>query len=222
MARIADDAWGVWRTKDRRGRIVGTVLGADVDILRLQGCLRQFGKTEPQLLIWDGPIEAPQRPAERPEAARATQTNAPRPLLETIILNAKTTVFRQHLRHAIEAYHADFESIGRTGGAQTMNWDALKTGPQIRSHQPVDLADKIDRATAARVRLKALQDALIPSDRDLLVRLVIAKQTKSQLSKRFGIRAALMEQNALRVLRQLLQIYDGELMPKSWRGQPLA
>ena len=57
-ARVRDDTWGVWRSRDRRGRMIGTVSGADIDLLRLRNCLKPLGDHRPPILIWSGPIDA--------------------------------------------------------------------------------------------------------------------------------------------------------------------
>ena len=52
-AKRQGDEWAVWRSYDRRRRIIGTLSGAEVDVLRLNDCLVSDPAASPKGLIWN-------------------------------------------------------------------------------------------------------------------------------------------------------------------------
>ncbi|MEO1322495.1 MAG: hypothetical protein AAFV59_05750 [Pseudomonadota bacterium] len=52
-AKTERDAWAVWRCHDRRRRIIGTLSGAQVDVLRLNDCLTFAPEKRAPRLVWN-------------------------------------------------------------------------------------------------------------------------------------------------------------------------
>ncbi|MEM9055542.1 MAG: hypothetical protein AAGB16_09480, partial [Pseudomonadota bacterium] len=51
---IGNDQWGVWRRHDRRGRMIGTLPGADIEIMRVRSELSELAGRDEPTLVWTG------------------------------------------------------------------------------------------------------------------------------------------------------------------------
>ena len=65
-SEIGPERWGVWRNRDRRGRIIGVLTGAEIDVLRTRESLKPLGDGQPPIFIWpESILERPDAPPDR-------------------------------------------------------------------------------------------------------------------------------------------------------------
>ena len=204
-ASAGDDTWRIWRSQDRRGRVIGTLSGAEIDILRLRNDLKPLGKDEDQLLVWAGNrIDQERVPIAAPDLAPPAAAHA-RSLLETLIANCASPTLRTRIRKACQAYIRDLEEADR-GASTTMNWNGLVRGRLTKGQRRIpNYAPSSSRA--AKLRLAKVSDELAHEDCAFLVKLVVREQSRSSIAKAFAIRPALAEQRGMSILRQLMSIY---------------
>lgn len=208
MTQTSGDMWGIWRARDRRGRMIGQVPGRDVDLLRLKGDLSRLGASEPEILIWTGAPAATQtvsRPALGKDAA--SRLPAQTTLIEHILLTDPDPHFRARLRTALTAYRDDVEAAARRGQSVTMNWDRLGSGANAKHMATRPNGPLPGGFRPVRRRLQALANALSPEDLEALHTLVIDEATRAKLSASMGIGVRLVEPKARSLLRMLMTIY---------------
>lgn len=199
------DVWHIFRSQDRRGRIIGTLSGAEIDILRLRNDLKPLGDSDDEVLIWAGPC------VERDDAASAAPDLTPvaelhkRSLLEMLIANCASQVLRTQIRKACQAYLQDLEAVSRSGST-TMNWEGLIRGPLVKGQrQHSDFEPRIGRSAARR--LTKVTGELSQEDQAFLMKLVVQEASRSSIAKAFGKRPALTEQKGMSILRKLVAAY---------------
>ena len=199
------DTWHIWRSQDRRGRIIGSLSGAEIDILRLRNDLKPLGDGEDQVLIWTGRIDERDSGATAaPELALvAEQSN--RSLLEMLVANCASNALRAHIRDACQFYRQDFEDVSR-GISTTMNWDGLARG-RLAKGQRQRPGFEPRSARRAEQRLASIADKLNRADQAFLMKLVVMEASRSTIAKAFAMRPALAEQKGMSILRQLLSAY---------------
>ena len=207
--RVRTDTWGVWRSQDRRGRMIGTVSGADIDLLRLRQCLKPLGDKLPLPLVWTGPIDE-MATSDTANVAGAL-TNPARSLLDLLLRDRVSPMQRDRIRQACQAYLADLEQIASGGSHVTMNWDRLSLVDKTHRGDHVPRAATSQKLSQARGRLSALAQTLSEADLRFLEGLVLREETRTVLARRFALRAALADQRGLSVLRALLSAYEGQL-----------
>ena len=205
-AQTQDDTWSVWRSQDRRGRIIGTLNGAQVEVLRLRGDLKPLGAEAHRVLIWAGcQLEANGSVAAAPDLAIPNSAHM-RSLLEALITNCASQALRSGIRKACQSFMADLEVSERSGHAKTMNWDALA---QVRSAkgQRGDPGYRSQQARGATARIETLHSALGDDDLNFLMRLVVREASRASIAKYFGLRPELAEQRGMAILRRLVTAY---------------
>ena len=204
-ASKGDDRWRVWRSQDRRGRVIGTLSGAEIDILRLRNDLKPLGKEEDQLLVWAGQqAECASLAAVAPELLPPAEAHV-RSLLEMLIANCASAALRTRIRRACQAYIQDLEDAER-GASTTMNWDGLARGRLAKGQRRASGFNPPSSAAAKR-RLDKVSDQLADDERTFLEKLIVREASRSSIAKAFAMRPALAEQKGMSVLRQLMQIY---------------
>ena len=204
-ASTGDDTWRIWRSQDRRGRVIGTLSGAEVDILRLRNDLKPLGKDEDQVLVWAGKrSEIANTAAGTPDLLPPAEAHA-RSLLEMLIANCASRFLRARIRKVCQAYIQDIEEADR-GAPTTMNWGSLVKGRLVKGQRRASGFNPPSSA-AAKQRLAKVSDMLMDADRAFLGKLVVREASRSSIAKAFAIRPALAEQKGMSVLRQLMQIY---------------
>lgn len=204
-ASTGDDTWRVWRSQDRRGRVIGTLSGAEIDILRLRHDLKPLGKEEDQLLVWAGrQMERASLAAVAPELLPPAEAHV-RSLLEMLIANCASAALRTRIRRACQAYIQDLEGADH-GASTTMNWDGLARGRLAKGQRRASGFNPPSSAAAKR-RLAKVSDQLADDERAFLEKLIVREASRSSIAKAFAMRPALAEQKGMSVLRQLVQIY---------------
>lgn len=204
-ASTGDDTWRIWRSKDRRGRVIGTLSGAEVDILRLRNDLKPMGKDDDQVLVWAGKrFEQVSISPGAPDLLPPAEAHA-RSLLEMLVANCPSRFLRMRIRKVCQAYTQDIEEADR-GASTTMNWDGLVRGRLAKGQRRT--SDFITPSSnSATRRLAKVSDRLTDDDRAFLEKLVVREASRSSIAKAFALRPALVEQKGMSVLRQLMAVY---------------
>lgn len=214
-AQIGADRWGVWRGRDRRGRMIGVMSGAEIDVLRMREALQPWGGGQPPILLWNDSVLAP--PPEAPSAKRLTAAEpAPTaPLIELILSRCHDRELRQLIRETTQHYRADIECAAQVGAARGMNWDGLALGGRVdggRSDRELGPAPQVIRAQAA---LKTIHAQLNGDCIELLDRLILSQDSRAQLVRRLGGRPSLMEPRALAAIRALHEVYKTKVRARN-------
>ena len=207
-SQIERDAWGIWRGRDRRCRMIGKLSGAQVDLLRMQKSLAPLGEEVPPILIWTGPQQSSETPASNGTALERILVDGRGSLLQHIISKCRDPALRRSYRRAAQGYLLDIEQIEQPERSPGMNWNALALGGRIDGGRfSTDL--KISKEQApARARLSKLKHRLPAEDLSLLDGMVLRDETRSALARRFATRPSIIERRALSVLRALSSVYD--------------
>lgn len=204
-AAAGADTWQVWRSLDRRGRVIGTLSGAEIDILRLRSDLKPLGNDQDQVLIWAGKrVELDSVAAAAPDLTPLAGPPA-RSLLEMLIANCPAPALRARIRQACQSYLRDLEDVSRSGST-TMNWEGLARGRLDKGQrQRSSYKPRISKSAEARLA-KVTQD-LSSEARSVLNMLVVRELPRSAIAKTLAVRPALAERQGLSILRQLVAIY---------------
>lgn len=219
-ASLRTDLWGVWRAPDRRGRVIGTLSGADVDVMRLQDKLKPLGDGPATVLTWSGNTKVePAASSVDPQVFISAQP-APASVLELILRKMTSPDSRDALRRACEQYRHDFEQANHPSAHVTMNWDRLgvEARPSPSSHQHGSLRSE-SYSTACR-RLAQLSDRLSSADLFILDLTVIREMSRAKLAKTLGLRPAITQRLASGALRGLVEFYATQTSVSSRIGQP--
>ena len=206
-AQIRPEAWGVWRGQDRRGRMIGTLSGADIDIMRLRGELKPIGKSQSEILVWTGTkTPAISTHAIAPildEPAKPSRL----PLLESLLLGHHIPDERARIRSACQNYLADMEWVASGPGHTTMNWDAFNAGDRVKTAEARDPLQRTRQQRRARERLEMIRSQLGASDFEFLQKLLRNDATRGAFARAYQQRPALVDQRALSILRTLFEAY---------------
>lgn len=206
-AEVRPDLWGVWRAPDRRGRVIGTLSGADVDVLRFRKHLKPLGTEIPMVLIWSGAvkIERAEQPIDIKVLTDANPIKAT--LLEIILRKTASPAARDAFRQACERFRYDIEHANNPSAHVTMNWERLgaeaRPSPSSFQHGSV----RSQSYAAARRRLAQLADRLSSVDLSILELTVIREVSRPKLAKTLGLRPAIVERRASGVLQALVEFY---------------
>lgn len=206
-APIASDRWGVWRGRDRRTRMIGVLSGAEIDVLRVRDVLHPLGDTNPPLFICTRKCSEPGRVNPDSTALRAVLPDPSGPFVELVIARCSQPALRSLTRSTVQDYRRDVECAMRSPGISGMNWSALSLGGKVDGGRWSQNRRPSRLSTDARKVVDKLHRHLEPDDVDLLHRLTILEQTRSELSKRICLRPSLMEQRAFAGLRRLEEAY---------------
>lgn len=199
------DTWHIWRSPDRRGRIIGSLSGAEIDILRLRHDLKPLGDGEDQVLIWTGrQTERNRNASARPDLAPINE-HQKRSLLEMLIANCPSQVLRTRIREACQSYRQDLEDVAR-GASTTMNWDSLARGRLAKGQRHISVFEPRTARSSER-RLAKITDAFSQDDHAFLMKLVVQETSRSSIAKTFAMRPALAEQKGMSILRKLMAAY---------------
>ncbi|MHA7900925.1 MAG: hypothetical protein ACX94B_13770 [Henriciella sp.] len=188
--------------------MIGTISGADIDVLRLQESLKPLGEGAPPLLVWSGAIEARTETAARGPALIGFDPNMEANYLRSMLLRAPSATYRDQLRRACQAYLKDIELAAQSGQHVTMNWDAFGGGDRARNRSGSDPVDASWRVRSAAEQISALEQTLGAEDASFLKQMVVHGLSRAKLARHFAIRPALVEGRARRVLRGLIDVYE--------------
>lgn len=211
--QVRDDLWGVWRGRDRRTRKIGELSAPEIDLLRLRGSLAPVAETEPQILIWIGPMTAGENPKPGTTALQSIHPPKDGPLIELIISNRKHDGLRELIRSTAMSYRQDVEAAAGGHQISGMNWTDLALGGRIQGGPARGSRLPNRAAVEARARLRAVERELSIDEVDCLDRLVLARHSRRKLAHRCAIRPSLMESHALAVMRKLAEIYARKIKP---------
>ncbi len=211
VAQIEPDRWGVWRGRDRRGRVIGVLTGAEIDVLRVRESLKPLGDGAPPIFVWSGsvletPFAAPR--ADRLETAHGT---AARPLIELLIARAHDVEWRELIRDTARRYRADAKRGVGAATVRGMNWDGLALGGKVDGGAGYAEHGTHRGGRSGDMVQQTLREFLDGETLEMLDRLILSGETRAQLVKRFGGRPALMERRAMAAIRDLYQTYRTKL-----------
>ncbi len=207
-AQIDRDRWGVWRGRDRRGRMIGVLTGAEVDLLQVRDALAPFGDGAPPILIWSGSILAPNTTTPSARVLRSETQFDGRSLIERVITRCHDVELRELIRDTVKTYRADVDLEGRAGATAGMNWDGLALGGRVDGGRGRRDAGFAERPAQSAATLRALRARLSRDEIEFLRRLILAEDTPSYLAKRYGTRASLLERRAIASIRALHAAYQ--------------
>lgn len=205
---IERDLWGVWRGRDRRRRMIGTLAGAEIDVLRLQARLVPMGDDLPPILVWSGTAA---RSAEISQGdarvLRAAPIYASGPALEHLIARCSDPAQRAGYRTLVERYRADHEAASTAGQMPGMNWQGLALGGRVQGGRVSTGPMGIQHAAEARARLARIRRDLSAEEAPMIDGLILREEGKATLAKRLQMRQALVERRAIAALRTLEKVY---------------
>lgn len=207
VAEIGPDRWGVWRSKDRRGRMIGVLTGTEIDVLRVREALKSLGDGQPPILAWSGSVL--ETPLATPSSARldVERQGTDGPMIELILSRTQDVALRELIRETARWYRADTECAARAGTARGMNWDGLALGGKVDGGRGFS-DEGFDRgARSAQSVYTTLHSHLGNETMSLLDRLILSGDSRTQLTKRLGGRPALMERRCLAAIRALHEVY---------------
>lgn len=187
--------------------MIGTLSGAQIDVLRLRNALLPYGLSDPPKLVWSArgcKVVSP-----RPDAKVLNEIlpDASGPLIELLIARYRQPELRTPMRSTVQDYRADATLALQTPGLSGMNWNGLSLGGKVDGGRRLqDCRRSMLSAQALRI-LEKVHQHLAPDTVDLLHELIIREQSRAQLAKRYSVRPSLMEQRARGAVRQLAEIY---------------
>ena len=210
-AEIGVERWGVWRSRDRRGRVIGVLTGAEIDVLRARESLKPLGDGQPPIFIWPASLLEPHDVSPSAGHLQIAKNTASGPLIELILTRMQDTRLRALVRETVRRYRADAERASGIGVAHGMNWDGLALGGKIdggRGHLDQDGSGRMWAAqTVQSTLLKHLGGETI----QLLDRLILSEDSRAQMIKRLGGKPPLLEGTALAAIRALHEVYRDEV-----------
>lgn len=205
---IERDLWGVWRGRDRRRRMIGTLTGAEIDVLRLQSRLAPMGDETLPILVWSGAL-APSGDIGPGDARvlRSAPIYATGPALEQLIAQCRDPAQRVGYRTLVERYRADHEATSAAGQMPGMNWQGLALGGRVQGGRVSAGHQGIHHVAEARARLARIRRDLSDEELTMIDALILREETKAALAKRLQVRHALVERRAIAALRALERVY---------------
>ncbi len=135
LARAKPEGWGVWRSRDLRGRQIGSLPDQLVANMLAEGQLKPLGGEHTECLVWAGPMASiPMMPAggvtlthKKDGAAAAGRQSLLARLLDTCTCEDR----RMRLARAVRLFRDDMEMAQAQGLTGGMNWQALEAGQRI-------------------------------------------------------------------------------------------
>ncbi len=200
------DRWGVWRGRDRRGRMIGVVSGAEIDVLRIRESLQPCGDGHPTILIWSGSVLDPAPVA--PSAKRLDQVHPSThgPLIELILSRCHDLDLRRMIRETVQAYRADIQCAARAGVTRGMNWEGLALGGKIDGGFGPQMSGP-SAAMRAQSALSIIHTQLGSDAVEFLDRMILCGDSRAKMARRFGSRPSLIESRAIAIMRALNDAY---------------
>lgn len=178
-AEVRPDLWAVWRGVDRRRRWIGSLPGAEIDLLRLHTFLRHKGAGHRSTLCWgsggDGAVERAMFVLTRPSNVQ--------PFLDRLILSG-----------GLGRDRATFVETAR----RVQNDSCTRQEMSTPCHNSDAVCD----------RLGAVVDCLSTEDCRFLHQIVNCRATKADLIGAFSLRPDALRSRAIGVLRSVSEIYQ--------------
>jgi len=200
-------SWAIYRDRDRRRRIVGTLDGVAVEALRSTGSLCPLG-TDTATLVWTGPaprasdpVPAPAPlPVEAGSPARRPHRSAMVQVLDT--LEDPDAAVRA--RNAALRFNGD---IHRAASPQsvTMRWDAAGAVDGSRGTGGAGMGQS---ALAAARRLSRIRAALGETGSAALIALILHERPLARIAADAGWSAAAAPARLAALLLDLADAYD--------------
>jgi len=209
---VSADCWGVWRGQDRRGRVIGTFKGAEIEIMRMTGDLSPRGTAVDSVLFWSGTLIRPEPIIAGNECLKPSHpTEIAQPLLHRLLFEVSCAHDRRRLSQAAIDYAEDAERSTHPGTASGMNWNQLSLGGKVQGGLQRAPAERVGFAADAAKRMQKLEKTFSLNESRLLQAMILEEKTRNAVAKLFDCRAHIAEQKAGRVLRRLADIYDQDI-----------
>ena len=214
VAEIDRDRWGVWRHPDRRGRMIGMLDSAEIDVLRMRQSLRLLGDAAPPILVWSGPQLCNTDVIPDASILESARMNSNGPLIGLILARCHDPCLRHLIRDTAQRYRVDVECASRVDQVGGMNWHGLALGGRIDGGRTRTATEDLPRATIrAAAAIRTISEALGAAELDFLDRLILGEDSRVKLAKRYALRPALIERRALSSLRSLHEVYQTRIGP---------
>lgn len=212
-APVAKNQWGVWRKTDRRGRTIGALDAAQVEVLRLRGKLVRLGGCEDERLVWSGAAENTSFPTPSAAALQRDDTvNRHRQsLLQRVIAAAQDDRQRRAWSMAAQAFLFDLELVQRGGQGTGMNWRAMAAGTRVSGGPVKSYAGLSLRAADASGRLQKVQACLGVDGIRFLDRLLVQERSMTAIAAWRGQTGEQVERAAIQILNKLGGLYSLEI-----------
>ncbi|MEL6827757.1 MAG: hypothetical protein AAFN91_16030 [Pseudomonadota bacterium] len=176
-SETTSDQWSVWRGRDQRYRQIGTLPGANIDLLRLHSILMPAGSSGRCVLMW-------RDQACGVEAALGimTSSSSERPYIDQLIQYGELGETRSRLMLTARAFCQD-------------------------SNVSPDMSEMGTSAEAACERLGYVTARLTIEDCRFLHQFLNGAATKSNLATQFSLRPDAVRTRAVSILRALTDVY---------------
>lgn len=209
-SKLERDLWGIWRGRDRRRRMIGTLPGADVDVLRARDCLFQVGEAEPAVLIWSGPAEPSPSAAASPRALQVGAPDTNSPMLLTVLATCHDPALRETYRRLANAYRKDTELADQFERSPGMNWGNIALGTRVAGGHIGRDVSASPYTAQARSRLRKLSAQMTADEIGFLDALILREDNRTSLAKQFALPASGIASRATYLLRSLRDLYPIE------------
>ncbi|MEM0985916.1 MAG: DUF6456 domain-containing protein [Pseudomonadota bacterium] len=214
-AMTTTGAWSVYRDRDKRRRVIGTLDGVAVDALRGTGHLAPFG-SKSDILVWSGPAipgagaaatELEDRPIAAPAPDRTRRVR--RSAMEQVMDEMPDETARIRARNAALRFNGDLHRAA-TPQTMTMRWD------------PVGAVDGTPRrgtagfsgsAAAAARRLATVEGLLGNVRMHALLGLVLHGQSMARIAAQGGWPLKRTPKALADTLIDLADAYDQRVAP---------
>ena len=206
-SKLERDLWGIWRGRDRRRRMIGTMSGADVDVLRARKCLSQIGEVDPAILIWSGAAEQVRRAAPSARALSRTGLSDEDPMLLRVLSMCRDPALRDTYRRLADAYRQDTDLAEQFERSPGMNWGTIARGTRIAGGAARRDTIRSPNTAQARSRLAKLRHHLTAAEIAFLDALILREDSRACLAKRFALPPANVAYRARYLLRALRDVY---------------
>lgn len=187
--------------------MIGVLTGAEIDVLRFREALKPLGDGHPPIFVWA--VSVLETPLVTPSSTRldAETQGTGGPLIELILSRSQDVALRELIRETARRYRADAERASNAGTARGMNWDGLALGGKVDGGRGFSDERPGQGALSAQSAHDTLHRHLGSETINLLDRLILSGDSRTQLTKRLGGRPALMERRSLAAIRALHAVY---------------
>lgn len=214
VVEVQPNCWDVWRGRDRRGRSIGQLSDADIQVLKIQGNLSHLGGAEDGRLVWSGGVSPGNTAVSSPAALVGTANDKRgqiRSQLQRLLEDARSAQERRQLAQAALDFAEDVERAETSGAAKGMNWSMIATGGRIQGGVRADSCGRIGYASRSAQRLQLLQDRLASGEYTLLRRLIVERVSRNALARWLNEAPLDAQRRARHALRHLAKIYAEEI-----------
>ncbi|MEM7767806.1 MAG: DUF6456 domain-containing protein [Pseudomonadota bacterium] len=202
----ADGVWSIYRDRDKRRRIVGTMDAVAVDALVSTGRLCALGETG-RILVWSGPAVtgAAATPVATPLIPGKAKPQPRRTPMEQVLAQLSDERTRLRARNAALRLDGDVHRAA-TPRSVTMRWDGA--GAVDGTRRAGDGAGTSHAAAAAARRIADMRTALGSEHFAALLALVLHERPLNRIAADAGWPARTAAKSLAGLLTSLADAYD--------------